>query len=900
MTNRIWQSVLLLLALALPVAGQDPSTVPAAKPEETWEQRVARLVEELGDQNYFAREAAQSQLMRMGYDAVDALTAAQNHEDLEVAKRATYLLRRLQSKLESELTDLRQNSSRDVVALLQSYESSPEPARRTKLLELSKLANADGMTALCRLVQFERSATLSRQAAILILGQTLPTGPNGDKRIEEWKRSLGRSLRPGADWVRAHFEARDDAEAALTQFQQLTKVEIDALRRSPHLTSSDIVLGLLRYKVGLAERLDKPELARETMYQMIALEGNDSPTLVRLVDHLFANGDFAALDTLAEKFSERINSNARLLYRMAEARVRLGKKAEADKLVARARAINPLDRRIHFLLAYELAQRGLDDWSEQEYQLLVQLGLGTGEYSLTVEADADRIQQLLSDYVSQSTDTRLERIALLSEMRPPESVSALCRVVRFEPSTALAARAAGVVLTHQVDSLAWPSYSQHIDRTIGHGDRRAVKWLRAYLQSIKDPAEGLAQFSQFVKSERELLAGRPGESDRATLLALLRRQYQLLVGLDRKTDAKTLLAEMVKADPGDSRTAASLVEFLLQERQEGLVAQLADKFSHRFDNPLLLFQWSESAHRQGNQKAADEIAQRADELAGQQPEKLEELAGELAGRGLIQSTQRVYRKLIALTPEDSTTNLNAKIRLAAILEERDQLEDAVELVKDAHNVIHEGVISTPPRFQRVPNWLSSRLHSYEAKLAAKKGDRKKELEHLDLALEFDPDDADVVIAMYRATGDDAKRRADVLANIQRLGGQLREQIQTEPENPLPYNQLAWLVANTEGDQDEALKLSLKSLELRPATAGFLDTLAHCYYARKDYANAVKYQAMAVDLDPYSPALSRMLKTFREALAKQREESKPPDGETPPPKTESGADAKPAETPKASG
>ncbi len=56
-----------------------------------------------------------------------------------------------------------------------------------------------------------------------------------------------------------------------------------------------------------------------------------------------------------------------------------------------------------------------------------------------------------------------------------------------------------------------------------------------------------------------------------------------------------------------------------------------------------------------------------------------------------------------------------------------------------------------------------------------------------------------------------------------------------------HNQLAWLVSNTEGDYDEALRGSQRSLELRPDTAGYLDTLGRCFYAKGDYKNAVLNQ-----------------------------------------------------------
>ena len=81
-----------------------------------------------------------------------------------------------------------------------------------------------------------------------------------------------------------------------------------------------------------------------------------------------------------------------------------------------------------------------------------------------------------------------------------------------------------------------------------------------------------------------------------------------------------------------------------------------------------------------------------------------------------------------------------------------------------------------------------------------------------------------------------------------------------------YNQFAWLVGNTYGDFDEAIRLSHKSLELRPDAGGFLDTLGHCYYAKGDLENAVKYQTQAVKLEPHTGLIQRKLNQFEKELA----------------------------------
>ena len=85
---------------------------------------------------------------------------------------------------------------------------------------------------------------------------------------------------------------------------------------------------------------------------------------------------------------------------------------------------------------------------------------------------------------------------------------------------------------------------------------------------------------------------------------------------------------------------------------------------------------------------------------------------------------------------------------------------------------------------------------------------------------------------------------------------------------LMNNQLAWLVANTDGDADEAIRCSLQSLALLENRSGFLDTLGRCYYAKGDFANAVKFQTRAVAQEPHSPAMVAQLELFQKALQEQ--------------------------------
>ena len=159
-----------------------------------------------------------------------------------------------------------------------------------------------------------------------------------------------------------------------------------------------------------------------------------------------------------------------------------------------------------------------------------------------------------------------------------------------------------------------------------------------------------------------------------------------------------------------------------------------------------------------------------------------------------------------------------------------------------------------------------------------KGDKAKRREYLDKALKADPTDVDVLIACYRLPEQPPEYHAKIVELIKKEAATIRQEIseaagqeQTGEESvvALAYNQFAWLIGNTQGDFDEALKYSRKSVELLPNEGGFYDTLARVYFAKGELDNAVKQQTRAAELEPHSGLIRRQLEFFR----KQREEKK---------------------------
>jgi tetratricopeptide (TPR) repeat protein len=260
------------------------------------------------------------------------------------------------------------------------------------------------------------------------------------------------------------------------------------------------------------------------------------------------------------------------------------------------------------------------------------------------------------------------------------------------------------------------------------------------------------------------------------------------------------------------------------------------------------------------------------------------IAHRLQDMGLFAWAEREYRGLIDRGPPESRDALRASLLLAAMHEDQEQFEAAAE----TRRKLIELLDNNREARQTMSQWrslggdlseLRARLEYANACHQRKQGNVAKQIEHLDKAAEHDPSDADVLIALYRLSSNDAARRAAAMALIQKAAAKFESQITTGEnadlrQNATAFNQYAWLIANTEGDFDKALRYSKLSIEIVPDAAGYLDTLARCYYAKGDLANAVNSQAKAAKLEPHSGAIARQLKQFEKELETRQKAKKP--------------------------
>lgn len=489
------------------------------------------------------------------------------------------------------------------------------------------------------------------------------------------------------------------------------------------------------------------------------------------------------------------------------------------------------------------------------------------------ESDHADVKGIMAEYDEASDEGRLERVRQLIVLPQGQGIPALVRIVRFEKSQTFAKRAAVAWLeSDKLDESYWRQSAELIERHLSATRRPAAGWIRAQLLAITEPQAALAAWEQMIKQEQQTLAATPENSDTQIVLALMRRKVSLLKELGRNDEAVATMIEMIDLEDGNAEALTRLVEWLVKEKAWGVIDEVAQRFGSKFEHDwTLIYLLAEARAAQGLAAEAETLAEKAFKLDPSEPARHLRAGFMLQKRGLFDWAQREYRYVITLGPAASRTAMFATVWLAEMLHDQAQELPAAEVLQKLVEAMDKDatVLQGLQRISRDPEAVRSRMDYFFSLHFASQGDRVKQKEHLDRAIQHDPSDADVLIAMYRFPDADDEFRAKTLRMIEAAAVQFEGLIEEFSDDATGYNQYAWLIGNTEGDIDKAIRYSHRSLELRPATAGYLDTLAHCYYTKGDYANAVRYQEQAVDLEPHSGQLSRPLEKFRQAL----EESK---------------------------
>ena len=408
--------LLVLGAIAARGVAADPPAVtekkdaPPAPPTGSIDERISRLIDQLGDDRFAVREDAQAELARIGAETLDALSeAAEKNPDIEIAARARYLV----GMIPVEWT--RKDDPAEIRQAMRDYDNLDTEGRLDRIRQLSAGGTPSHVAALCRLVRYERSQVISKRAALAII-EPRRRMTLGSIQRQVITAELGKSRRPAATWVALFNQAegppagvwRAVANAQLSvsnatlsaagscgDFGALLAWQIDhslpsaasaigwdaavhaeetVLEQNPDDTQPEIVAGLLRYEVNLYERAGDAELARGAMERLVAQERGDTETLVELIPWLIRHKAWAIIDNLATRFADRFKQEAILGYSLAQVRLAQDNATLAQQLADQAFAINPADSATHLEIAKRLQERGLVDWAVREFRRVIEIG----------------------------------------------------------------------------------------------------------------------------------------------------------------------------------------------------------------------------------------------------------------------------------------------------------------------------------------------------------------------------------------------------------------------------------------------------------------------------------------------------------------------------------------------
>jgi tetratricopeptide (TPR) repeat protein len=477
------------------------------------------------------------------------------------------------------------------------------------------------------------------------------------------------------------------------------------------------------------------------------------------------------------------------------------------------------------------------------------------------------VKKLLGDYELQNKATKLARLRLLAKLPDAKGVPALCRLVRFEKSPVLSKHASvGLLELLPHDGPPQKELADKLRERLAGSSRTGAKWLFTRLRFDDDAEAALADWSKLVEEEHALLQRFPARTSAPIVAKLVRVQIQWFNKFHQTEKAMAAMHRLVDLEKGNQETLAALLDWLIEQKSWQMIDDLSVRFAPQFSgNPVLLYTVAQAQAEQGATKQAGQTAQRAFELnPGKGTSQLRMhyvTARALQQRGQLQWARREYLHVIDSGPPGSSVVVATQHLLSELLHDQAKDFEAADVLKALTAAVEKKPNATAAVGIRLPS-IRSRRHFFLACHFHGKNDKTKQREHLDKALESDPTDIDVLIACYRLADQTPEYRRKILGLIHNETSRLRQQIAEDPASSTSYNQLAWLVGNTEGDLDEALKFSRKSIELNPGYGGYYDTLAHVYFAKTDYKNAFKTQTEAAELEPHSDLIARQLEVFR--------------------------------------
>jgi tetratricopeptide (TPR) repeat protein len=350
---------------------------------------VAELIEQLGDESYATRMRARESLQRIGLEAFDQLRLAQFHSDSEIAMSAKFLISSLMVSWSKE------SDPEEVRETLLEYGGCSESERSSRIDRLAEFPQRIGLPALVRITCYEPSLPLSDRAALALMRQPMADDAAVRRHhSEQILETLADNQRQAADWLRAYADDLVSGDYSRERWRQLIaqqRRDIDSA--ATRQASRESVLELVRVCATRAAMAGMREEAIELSAEHMDLIPPTTRGLVDACNWAIENGLHPIVLDLRQEHTHLFDRQALLLYSAAEAKMVAGETAEAEQWAQQASAISPLpegpdekgamqpkeieDAALsHREIGMKLIERGLFDWAEREFRMIIDsLGL---------------------------------------------------------------------------------------------------------------------------------------------------------------------------------------------------------------------------------------------------------------------------------------------------------------------------------------------------------------------------------------------------------------------------------------------------------------------------------------------------------------------------------------------
>lgn len=497
------------------------------------------------------------------------------------------------------------------------------------------------------------------------------------------------------------------------------------------------------------------------------------------------------------------------------------------------------------------------------------------------ELKEEEIRSLMMAYGQQTDAERRNRVDALAREDHEEAIRSLVRISRYESQERISKYAALCLIKSGQAGLIKPTpeLAAQLEAESGTSRRPAITWLKLYAETISDREAVLDRWDEVVENEVLLLTDGidGGETDPRIVRDLIRWESDLLYLLGHRERGDEVIAQSIQLIDGSREQVVEAVDWLIDRKAWSVIDELILAHPDSFENdPFLLYHVAEVHERLERPADAERIASQAAAILGNDGRSRLEVAIHLQQRGLEKWAIAEFHATIRNSAMGSIPNTDARISLAELLNESGQPFDAFRMLEELAVAVDEDAeIEKMVRRKREPKSIASLAHYYGALYERTNQDFEAAWDHLMEANANDPTDPDVLIAMHEIPNSRPEWQAETRKRIDTATGYYRDQVrfvesqiggfedgggrQMAARMLADYNnRLAWLLANTYGDSDEAMRSANRAVSLDPDNAAYFDTLSSCYLMAGDRNKALRTQRHAAKLAPYSRAILRRL------------------------------------------